>query len=142
VPFVAEDGFLRRTDRPKHIKDGSVSWEAFKPREDDPTLSFTYQDDQLKDEGALRQYQLYNELPHHDLPGICRITFGDLTVLLKPPLPPRFEEDRNDERYGKLHCVTDLPSLQEQMELMAELASQHREAGLPFHFVPKEKRIQ
>ena len=78
APFVAEDGFLRRTARPRYIKDGSVSWKAFKPREHDPRLSFTYQDNQLKDEDALRQYQLYNELPHHDLPGICRLTFGGL----------------------------------------------------------------
>ena len=144
VPFVAEDGFLRRTDRKRYIKpDGVISWEAFNPRKVDPTLSFTYQDHQLKDENGLQQYQLHNELKKHgDLPGICKLTFHDLTGLLTPLLPPRFQEDPDDERYSRLHCVTDLPASQEQMELMAELASQHREAGLPFHFVPKEKRFQ
>ena len=147
APFVVEDGFLRRTDRKRYIKpDGVVFWEAFKPRPAELTLSFTYQDHQLRDENGLRQYQLHNELKNPsekkgDLLGICKLTFHDLTGLLSPPLPPRFEEDPNDERYGRLHCLTGLPVSQEQMELMAELASQHREAGLPFHFVPKEKRI-
>ena len=143
APFDPQDGFLRRTDRKRYIKQGGVVfWEAFKPRDGEPTLSFTYQDNQLKDEDALRQFQLHNELPHGDLPGICRLTFGDLSVFLTPPLPPRFKDDPDDERYGRLHCVTDLPALQVQMELMAELASKRREFGLPFPLIPKEKRAR
>lgn len=142
VPFVVEDGFLRRTDRKRYIKpDGVVSSEAFRPRPAEPTLSFTYQSPPLRSHEGIHQYQLDKVLPSGDLPGVCKLTFHDLTGLLTPPLPPRFQEDPNDERYGRLHCVTDLAS-QEQMELMAELTRQHRDAGLPFHFVPKEKRIQ
>lgn len=140
APFVADDGFLRRTDRPRYIKNGSVFWEAFSPRKGESGLSLTYQDNYLKDDGALRQYQLYNELPHHDLPGVCRLTFSDLRDLLTPPLLPWFQDDPKDARYGSRHCLTDLPTSQEQMESMAHLDSNHHEFGLPFPLIRNEKR--
>ncbi len=142
APFVAEDGFLRRTDKPRFIKDGVVSWEAFNPKFGEPTLSFTYQPDDLRDEKDLREYQLYNAFKFGDLPGICRLTFLDFTENLTPPLPPWFKDDPDDERYGRLHCLTDLPTSQLQKEALATAASRHREHALPFLYIRKEKRIQ
>ncbi len=143
-PFLPQDGFLRRTDRKNHIKDGVVFWEAFKPRlpRDLDGLSFTYQNQELQSEGSLRQFQLHKALPLGDLPGVCRVTFGDLTGLLRPPLQPRVKADPDDERYGPLHCLTDLPASQEHMESMAKLASGHSEFGLPFPLVDKRKRTR
>jgi hypothetical protein len=143
-PFLPQDGFLRRTDRPNRIKGGLVFWEAFKPRmpHDTDGLSFTYQNHQLQNEDSLRQFQVDHELKLGDLPGVCRITFGDLTECLQPPLPPRSKADPDDKRYGGLHCLTDLPVSQEHMESMANLASGHNEFGLPFPLVDKKKRAR
>ncbi|GMU20993.1 MAG: hypothetical protein AMXMBFR13_10890 [Phycisphaerae bacterium] len=137
-PFVADDSFLRRIDRKNRIRDGGlVTWEAFKPREDESALSFTYQDHSLKTDEGLRRYQTVKMLPSGDLPGACKLTFHDLTQSLAPPLPPRQEVDDGDPDYGHLHCVTDPPQSDIHMEQMAKLATRN---GLVLPFVPKKKR--
>lgn len=138
--FVPLDGFLRRTDRKPHIKDGLVSWEAFRPRPHEPSLSFTFQTDWLATEEGLRQYQIDNALKFGDLPGVCKLTFHNLTELVHPPLPPRPQPAPEDPRYGDLHCVTDVPESQEHMEALARLATRNTDAGLPMSFVKKGKR--
>lgn len=140
--FVAEDRFLRRTDRKGYIKerDGRfvVVWEAFKPRPNERDLSFTFQALQLQSEEALRQFQQDKELPESgDLPGICRLSYANLN---DQSLPPRFKEDPDDTVYGKLHHVTDLPS-QPQMESLAAMASQNNDFGLPFPLIKRRKRV-
>jgi hypothetical protein len=137
-PFVAEDSFLRHIDRKRHIADdGGVSWEVFKPRNGEPSLSFTYRDKELKAEQGLKAYQEYKALPHGDLPGICSLSFDDLTRSLEPPLPPRPERNVADERYGHLHCVTDCPRDEVHMERMAKLATRN---GPVCPFVRAHKR--
>ncbi|MHC4091836.1 MAG: hypothetical protein ACYSVY_16480 [Planctomycetota bacterium] len=124
-PFFAEDGFLRRVDRKRRIADDIVTWEAFKPRESEAHLSFTYEDDSLKTDEGLTAYHRAKALPRGDLPGICKLTFHDLTQALEPPLRPRPERDRSDEEYGHLHCVTDCPSDELHMRKMATLATRN-----------------
>ena len=125
--LVAEDCFLRRVTRPKHVKDGVVMAEAFKDRY--PTLSFTFQDDDLKTDAGLEAYreEKANDLESRDLPGICVLTHEDLTVRLEPPLPPRPDRDQTDEKYGHLHCCTDRPRDLQHREKMAKLAGKHPE---------------
>lgn len=134
-PFVAEDSFLRHVDRKRHIKNGTVSHEVFKDRNE--TLSFTYQDQTLRTEEGLTQYQRDKELAYGDLPGLCMLTFHDLTVLLQPPLPPRSDPVPEDEKYGHLHCCTDRPTDDVHRRTMAHLAERH-ETMRPL--VPKKKR--
>jgi len=134
-PFVAEDSFLRHVDREKRIKNGTVSQEVFKDKHE--TLSFTYQDEGLRTEAGLGQYQRDKELGSGDLPGLCKITFHDLTVSLQPPLPPRPDRNPDDEKYGHLHCCTDRPIDDVHRRKMAHLAERN---GIVRPFVPKEKR--
>ncbi len=88
--FAPDDSFLRRIDKKRHALDGIIAADVFRPRTNETTLSFTYQDASLRQEGALAAYQLAKRLPSGDLPGICRLTFHDLTRKLDPPLPPFF----------------------------------------------------
>ena len=134
--FCADDGFLRRSKR-KLVRDGLVAWQVFDPREIDRTLSFTFQNDNLKTQQGIERFQLDKMLKSGDLPGICLLTFGDLTKKLKPPLPPRYEPDEEDEKYGHLHCVTDLPRDQDHMRLLATLATDN---GVVRDFVRHKKR--
>lgn len=124
-PFAPEDGFLRRIVWPQHIKRGFVHWRVFK--DNHPTLSFTYRNDELKTRDGLDLYQVRTVLPSGDLPGICVLTFLDLTCLLEPPLEPRQEVDIEDEYYGEIHCVTDQPVDKAQRQEMAKLATKHQD---------------
>ena len=121
--FVAEDSFLRHVDRKRYLKRGIVTWKAFDDHHE--TLSFTFQDAGLKTEAGLNQYQRDKALPSGDLPGICKLSFYDLTESLRPPLPPRRDPNLDDERYGHLHCCTDLPIDLEHKVEMAKLASRY-----------------
>lgn len=137
-PFVAEDSFLRHIDRKRYIADDdTLSREIFKPRAHEPSLSFTYQDAGLKTSGGLDEYQRRKALPSKDLPGICRLTFYDLTVALEPPLPPRGERNPDDTEYGHLHCSTDPPRGDVHMEKMAKLATRN---GVARRFVRAPKK--
>ena len=134
-PFVADDSFLRHVDRKRLIKDGTVNLKAFKDTH--PTLSFTYQDQNLKIENGLDRYQRDKALPSGDLPGLIRLTFHDLAAALEPPLPPRPDPVPQDERYGHLHCCTDRPIDDVQRSKMAKLAEDN---GIVAEFVRKKKR--
>ena len=134
-PFVADDSFLRHVDRKNRIRDGVVSQEAFKDKHE--TLSFTYQDQNLKTEDGLDQYQRDKALPSGDLPGLVRLTFHDLATTLEPPLPPRPDPVPQDEKYGHLHCCTDRPTDDVQRREMARLAVRN---GIVAEFVRKKKR--
>ena len=134
-PFAAEDFFLRHVDRKRRLKNGIVLWEVFDDRH--PTLSLTYQDANLRTDGALDRYQQDKKLQYGDLPGLCRLSFRDLTESLEPALPPRHDPDPEDEQYGHLHCCTDRPISQAQMEIMATLAPKN---GIVREFVRKRKR--
>ena len=136
--FCADDSFLRRSTR-KLIKDGYVVWRVFEAREklDERTLSFTLQDENLKTPQGIEQFQLDKMLESGDLPGICLLTHADLTKKLIPPLPPRHDPDKEDERYGHLHCVTDLPRDEDHMRLLATLATDN---GVVRDFVRHQKR--
>ncbi len=125
---------MRHVDRKNRIKNGTVSQEVFKDKH--VTLSFTYQDDALRTKDGLDQYQRDKEFPHGDLPGLCKLTFHDLTVALEPPLPPRPDPVSEDEKYGHLHCCTDRPD-ETQRRTMAALAERNE---IVRKFVPKEKR--
>lgn len=124
-PFIAEDGFLRRVDRRARIRDDIVHWQVFEPRSQETGLSFTYQHDSLKTDQGLTAYHRAKALPSGDLPGICKLTFHDLTQALEPPLAPRPERDHSDKEYGRLHCVTDCPRDQLHMVKMAKLATRN-----------------
>ena len=136
-PFVAEDSFLRHVDRRRHIKNGTISWEVFRERAGEDALSFTYQDENLRVEAGLHQYQRDKRLLYGDLPGLCRLTFRDLTESLEPPLPPRWDPAREDEKYGHLHCCTDLPRDHKHRVQMAHLAECNR---IVCDFIPRKKR--
>lgn len=136
-PFVADDSFLRRIDRKRHIHDDSVTWEAFKPRESEQSISFTYRDGSLNTQEGLQRYHRDRVLPLGDLPGICKLAYYDLTVSLEPPLPPRSEPDLTDTKYGHLHCCTDCPRNEIHMEMMAKLATRY---GILCPFVRHKKR--
>ncbi len=136
--FVADDSFLRHIDKKRLVmSNGLLSHEVFKPREGEPSLSFTYQDANLRTQRGLDQYQQDKVLLHGDLPGICKLTFDDLTESLKPPLPPHLEVNDSDKWYGHLHYVTDCPLNESHMEQMAKLASRH---GLLRAFVKRQHR--
>lgn len=135
APFVNEDSFLRRFLKRGLTKEGTVSAGAFKDQHE--TLSFTFQDDGLRTDKGLNDYHSAKVLPFGDLPGLCKLTFHDLTVSLKPPLPPRPDADPEDTKYGHLHCCTDQPSSDAQRTLMAYLAENH---GIVRQFVRKKDR--
>lgn len=134
-PFVDEDSFLRHVGRRRYIsrKDGTVSHEVFKDKHE--TLSFTYQNEVLRTDEGLNQYQRDKVLPSGDLPGLCRLTFYDLTVSLHPPLPPRSDPNPDNDRYGHLHCCIGRPVDDDQCTKMAHLAERN---GIVRPFVPKK----
>lgn len=132
-PFSDQDRFLRRIAFKNHVKGGIVHWRAFKERE--LTLSLTFQDDALKIASELDRYQRYFRLFSGDLPGICRIDYFALTVVVEPPLPPRLKRDEKDEKYGFLHCVIDSPT-KVQMELLAKIVSDGANGRLLLEFIP------
>ncbi len=124
-PFIAEDSFLRHIDRKRRATADGVNWEVFKPRPAERSLSFTYQDVRLMSDSGLDEYRLDKAMPSGDLPGICKLTYYDLTEALEPPLPPRPRHDPEDPKYGDLHCETGLPRDQIHMEKMAKLATRN-----------------
>jgi hypothetical protein len=137
-PFVADDSFLRHIDRKKRLMDdGTIAPEAFKPRNGETSLSFTFQNKLLNSEAGLEHYQRDKVLQSGDLPGICKLTFYDLTQALEPPLPPRSVPEPRDEKYGHLHCCTDCPRDQIHMAKMAKLATRN---GVLRPFVRSGKR--
>lgn|GEM_PF-3734229 len=137
-PFCSEDCFLRRIAKKRHVaRDGTVSPEVFDVTDADDTLSFTFQDDNLKTEEGLDRYQRETAFPSGARLGICWLSYDDLTVSLDPPLPPRHEPDPEDEKYGHLHCVTDCPKSYVRMVQMAKLATDN---GVVRHFDPHRKR--
>ena len=133
-PFVATDSFLRHVARERCIRAGLVTWEAFSDRHD--TLSFTFQNDQLRTPTGLDRYHRTKALPSGDLPGLCKLSFHDLTVSLEPPHAPRHDPISEDEEYGHLHCCTDPPRDQEHCEKMAKLATRN---GVVREFVRHKK---
>lgn len=132
--FVAEDCFLRHVDRRRYLKRGIVKPEAFDDHHEN--LSFTFQNAGLQTEAGLDQYQRDKALPSEDLPGICKLSFYDLTESLSPPLPPRRDPNPDDERYGHLHCCTDRPIDWGHRVQMAKLASRY---GVLREFVRRKK---
>jgi hypothetical protein len=122
-------------DRKRHIKKGTVSPEVFEDQHG--TLSFTYQNERLRTEEGLDQYQRDKALKSGDLPGLCKLTFYDLTVTLRPKLLPRWHPVPEDEKYGRLHCCTDRPADDVHRRKMAHLAERN---GIVRPFVPKKKR--
>ena len=137
-PFVDSDVFFRRFDRKRHVdEDGTVSQEVFKGRPSETELSFTYKGVELSTPEEIRQYQVANALLYGDLPGICKLTYRNLTIQLEPPLEPRAQPDLEDEFYGHLHCATDVPRGLEHREKLAKLAEGH---GVVCRFEKKPKR--
>lgn len=134
VSFTTDDRFLRRVSKAGSIKRGAVGAGAFQDKH--PTLSFTLQDAVLKDPAGLDRYQRDKALPSGDLPGICALTFHDLTESVKPPLPPRHEPDRADTKYGHLHCCTDRPIDDDHRDNLAKLATRN---GVLCQFIPNRK---
>lgn len=124
-PFQPTDPFLRRVDRRKWLtKNGVVAAGAFLPREGETSISFTFQDENLRLPPSLDTYWRANRLPSGDLPGLCTLTQHDLAEELESPLPPRHQPDPEDTVYGHLHCVTDCPTAT-QAEQMALLATRN-----------------
>lgn len=121
--FVAEDSFLRHVKWKGYIKGGTVSHRVFKDQHE--TLSFTYQDETLRTDEGLDEYQRDKQFESGDLPGLCMLTFHDLTISLQPPLPPRPDPVPDDEKYGHLHCCTHRPEDDVQRRQMAHLAERH-----------------
>ena len=134
-PFANEDRFLRRVSKKRHIRRGLIQADAFDDKH--PTLSLTLEEQMVKGAAALDQYREYHVLPHGDLPGICALSYRDLTIDLEPPLPPREDPDSADLRYGHLHCCTDRPC-DTQREKMATLAACHFDVLR--ELVPAKKR--
>ena len=125
-PFAAHDSFLRRISRPSAAKkDGTVGRRAFEARQNETSLSFTFQDETLKSSDGLDAYHIASKLPSGDLPAICFLTNDDLCVQLAPPLPPWHAPDPQDSAYGHLHCSTDLPVDQLHKEKIAWLATRN-----------------
>lgn len=133
--FAPDDFFLRRVSKKRYIKQGVVSADAFDDKH--PTLSLTLQDENLKTEDGLDQYQLAKVLPSGDLAGIIHLSFHDLTENVKPPLPPRFDSDPTDERYGHLHCCIDRPRDKRHRDMLAKCAEDN---GVLLSVVRKKQR--
>ena len=138
TPFRPNDRFLRRVGLPGQIKRGLVRWQAFKKT--DSTLSFTFQDESLRDEASLDRYQAhYARFVDGNLPGIVWLSFEGLSSKLSPPLVPRREPDKEtDPIYGHLHCVTDAPSDNGHMQLLAKLVNDRDFGGILREFVKRD----
>jgi hypothetical protein len=120
------------------MKRGLVLWRAFK--EKDPTLSFTFQDESLRDDAKLDRYQAhFARFLGGNLPGIVWLSFEGLSSKLSPPLVPRREPNKEaDPIYGHLHCVTDAPRKKEHMELLAKLVNDREFGGVLREFVKRD----
>lgn len=123
---AAERQYIRRFAKKRAVsKERQVLPTAFEPRPNEQGLSFTLRNRSLLTTTQLCQYQEHFRIqPSGDLPGLCFLTHTNLTEDLKPPLPPRYKEDEDDPVYGKLHYLTDLPSLTQQNQ-MATQATQN-----------------
>lgn len=117
--FRGDDSFLRHANKKRHLRDGIVIAELF--RDGHPELSFTFQDESLTSSESLDQYQRDNVTPGGDWLGLCRLYYRDFT---RVSLEPRWAPDLNNERYGRLHCVTAAPT-EDQAKLMAEVATRN-----------------
>lgn len=136
MSFQAGDRFLRRVRFADHLRRGVVHWRAFK--DDDETLSLTFQDDSLKGNAAILDYQEhFSAAIGGDLPGLLWFSFDGLTSRLDPPLPPRHDPDSSDSRYGHLHCSTDKPRDRAHMQLLQKLVNDGEFAGVLFRFVKR-----
>lgn len=122
LEFDASTSFLRRLSRRSHLRDRVVSADAFVDKH--PTLSLTFRDERLRSDAGLQAYREAKRLQYGDLPGLCELTYPDLTQRVFPPLPPWHERDPDDPSYGESHCNTDKPS-SAQAEQMAALATRN-----------------
>lgn len=126
ITFASTDFFLRHIDRKRFVdSDETISADVFKPRERETGLSFTHQGPLLCHPDSIAAYQMAKRLPSGDLPGICRLTWDDLSNKLDPPLPPRPAPINEDPVYGDLHCLTDCPRDEIHRDRMAKLATKH-----------------
>jgi len=122
----ADEQFIRRFSKKSAVKkDRQVLPAAFEPRIDERGLSFTLRDETLQSREALLRYRTYFQIQKSgDLPGLCFLTYANLTQGLQPPLPPRYSEYETDPVYGHLHHLTDLPN-ETQQNQMATQATQN-----------------
>jgi hypothetical protein len=122
----ADEQFIRRFAKTTAVKkDRVVLPAAFEPRVEEAALSFTFRDETLQSREALLRYRHHFEIqPSGTLPGLCFLTYANLTEGLQPPLPPRYSDDETDPVYGHLHHLTDLPS-ETQQNQMATQATQN-----------------
>ncbi len=137
TPFQASDRFLRRVGYADHLRNRVLFWRAFKERES--TLSFTFQDESLRNETSLDQYQTYYSRSTFfggNLPGIVWLSFEGLFSRVSPPLVPRQDPNiEEDPAYGHLHCVTDAPRDKAQMQILAKLVNDNEFGGILREFV-------
>lgn len=133
--FTPNDFFLRRVSKKKCIRDGLIAADAFDDKH--ASLSFTFQNENLKTEDGLVQYQMAKALPSGDLPGIVHLSYLDLTEKVTPPLPPRKDPDSTDVEYGHLHCSTDRPRDKHHRDMLAKCAESH---GVLLPVVPRKHR--
>ncbi len=126
IPPTSGDWFIRRNPynngfkiRPAGV---IVARKVFRERHG--SMSLTRQTEELTTAMALSDYQLAHQLPSGDIPGLCKVSYRNLVEDVRPALPPRFELDRNDDRYGHLHYVTEPPT-EDQQEVLAKLASEN-----------------
>lgn len=101
-----------------------MHWRAFKPRQGETTCSFTIQNDELRTDEGIERYRERKVTTEGIRPGICMLSFHELTERVKPPLVPRFDCDDQDPFYGESHYCTDAPD-RDQQEVMAFFASKH-----------------
>ena len=117
--------FIRRFSRKSDVRrDRTVLPRAFEPRSSESALSFTFRNEELRSQNALIQYRDHFPLTSGDLPGLCWLSHRNLVEDLEPPLPPRYREDTDDKKYGRLHYETDVPG-ETQQNQMATQATQN-----------------
>ena len=114
--------FLRRFNAPAKVRDNIVYEAAFRPRDNEITISLTAEEDVWPVE-MLGQYQARGPVlkcPHGKRPnrlmGVFEIPAKCFDGEVIPT--PAFEEDGGDEHYGKLHFgLADMQSIQLRDEL-------------------------
>ena len=138
TPFAHQDEFLRRVsyDDLFRRKRDVLMWKAF--RERDARMSWTFRDDDLRTRDGLDAYHCYfSEKFGQPLAAILWFTFYGLTQRIDPPMEPRPDPDPEDPKYGRLHCSTNRPRDQDQMELLAIVDGQTTFRSRPgFHTSP------
>jgi len=98
---------------------------AFRPRDDELSLSFTLRCQELGSQQGLIAFRAYHRITGSgDLPGLIYLTHMNLVNDLTPPLTPRYVKDERDPKYGHLHHETDRPD-ETQLNIMATQASQN-----------------